>query len=580
MTLEEKVGQLFTTYVYGPSADHADPRNTEQFGVDTPAEVVRKYHLGGVIYFAWADNLRDPRQIADLSNGLQRTAVGSGAGLPLLVGTDQEQGTVTRIGPPATQFPGSMALGAGALGATPGTAAAPADEARPADDAGRPARPPVATGDATLAADITGRELRAIGVNLNFAPDSDVNANPANPVIGVRSFGGDPALVAQLAAAQVRGFQGPGGRGVSATAEHFPGHGDTTVDSHTGLPVITHSRQRWEQRDAPPFRAAIRAGVDAIMSAHIVLPGLDPSGDPATLSAPILTGLLRDELGFRGVIYTDSLSMAGVRARYGDDRVPVLALRAGADALLTPPDLTTAYDSVLAAVRSGELSEQRIDQSVLRILALKWRRGIVTNPYVDADAVGLELGTRTHLAAAQQITDRTVTVVRNSPDSNPNTALLPLPGPPRWVLVTGWGAEQTAAVSGLLRSAGSRVSTLTTGAAPTPDRMSAAVRAAAGKNLIVVLTSNAATDLDQAELLARLASTGVPVVAIAVHNPYDVALPGPAAWLATYSPTAVSLQSAVNVMLRRVRPVGRLPVDIPAADGSGLAYRYGTGLSW
>lgn len=308
MSLDEKVGQLFVSRAYGHSATDPEPADAEQnlaaFGVRTAAELVSRYHLGGIIYFAWAHNTRDPRQIASLSVGLQQAALTTGARIPLLLSTDQEHGAVARIGRPAALLPGAMALGAAG-----------------------------STAHARRAARIAGTELAAMGIRQDYAPVADVNVNPANPVIGVRSFGSDPHAVAELVAAQVHGYQGAG---VAATAKHFPGHGDTETDSHVGLPVMRHTRAAWEELDEPPFRAAVEAGVDAIMTAHIVFPALDPSGDPATLSRPIVTGLLRERLGFEGVVVTDALDMAGVRQKYGDDRVPVLALLAGCDQLLNP----------------------------------------------------------------------------------------------------------------------------------------------------------------------------------------------------------------------------------------------------
>src|SRR6476469_9287392 len=282
MSTQEKVGQLFTQNVYGSDATTPDARNLPLYGVASPAEVVQKYHLGGIIYFAWTDSVQNPDQIVGLSNGLQKAALTqqSKVRIPLQVATDQEQGVVTRIGPPATQFPGSMALGAGR-----------------------------STDDARTAARITGEELKAMGVNTDFAPDSDVNVNALNPVIGTRSFSSDPGLAADMVGAQVRGYQDDAG--ISSSAKHFPGHGDTATDSHVAFPIITHTRQQWEQVDAPPFRSAIAKGIDMIMTAHLAFPALDDSGDPATLSRPILTGVLREELGFDGVIVTDSLAMQG-----------------------------------------------------------------------------------------------------------------------------------------------------------------------------------------------------------------------------------------------------------------------------
>ncbi|NEA77367.1 glycoside hydrolase family 3 N-terminal domain-containing protein, partial [Streptomyces sp. SID13588] len=257
--------------------------NLKEMGVKTAAELIAKYHVGRIIYFVWAHNTRSPHQIADLSNGIQQAGLAQPTPLPLLISTDQEHGIVARVGKPATLMPGAMALGAGG-----------------------------SRSDARKAAQIAGAELAAMGIVQNYAPVADVNVNPANPVIGVRSFGSDPQAVAELVAAQVKGYQGAG---IAATSKHFPGHGDTKTDSHYGLPRIDHTVEQWEQLDAPPFRAAIAAGIDSIMTAHILVPALDPAEDPATLSHPILTGVLRERLGYDGVVVTDALDMAGVREK-------------------------------------------------------------------------------------------------------------------------------------------------------------------------------------------------------------------------------------------------------------------------
>ncbi|MER7894499.1 glycoside hydrolase family 3 protein [Micromonospora sp. NPDC094482] len=559
MSLEQKVGQLFATYVYGgdavepTAADRA--ANRAAFGVETPAEVVDRFHLGGVCYFSWSHNLDDPRQIATLSNGLQRAAVGDGAKgrVPLLISTDQEQGVVLRMPAPAAQFPGAMALGAG--------------------------RSPDA---ARTAARITGRELRAVGVHQPYAPIADVNVDPGNPVIGVRSFGADPSLVADLTAAQVTGFQD--GAGTSAVAKHFPGHGDTATDSHTGLPVIDHSRAEWDRIDAPPFRRAIRAGVESIMTAHIVVPALDPSGDPATLSPRILTGVLRGELGFRGVIVTDALNMAGVRAKYGDERVPVLALKAGADQLLMPPDLALARDAVLRAVATGELTERRIDESVRRILGLKYRQGLARSPLVDVDEAVRTVGAAEHLAAVARVTDPTLTAVRN------DAGLLPLPRADRSVLVTGWDSAAfapVATVAGGFTARGARA-TARPATLPSDAVIAATATQAAEHDLTVVLVNKAwdttVTDprATQRRLVAALLGTGKPVVVVAVRDPYDIAyLPGVSTYLATYSYTRAAMDALVRALHGELSPRGRLPVTIPTAEGAGtVLYPYGHGLTW
>ncbi|MFD7465792.1 glycoside hydrolase family 3 protein, partial [Streptomyces tendae] len=366
MSVEAKIGQLFVPYFYGTSAtspsEFDQERNLRELGVRTVAELIAKYHIGGVIYFSgWTNNIHDPRQIADLSDGVQRASMALPTPVPSLISIDQEHGVNVRIGSGATQLPGAMALGAGR-----------------------------SLSDARTAGLISGTELAALGIRQNFAPVADVNVNPANPIINVRSFGADAREVGRMVAAQVTGYQRAG---VVACAKHFPGHGDTGQDSHTGLPVITHTREEWERIDAPPFRAAIAAGVDSIMTAHLQVPALDPSNDPATLSPAILQGVLRDELGFDGVIVTDALNMQGVRTKYGDDRVPVLALKAGADQLLFPPDIGVAYNGVLAAVHGGEITEDRLDESVLRILRLKDKVGLLgDSPYTSRREVDRVVG--------------------------------------------------------------------------------------------------------------------------------------------------------------------------------------------
>jgi beta-N-acetylhexosaminidase len=191
--------------------------------------------------------------------------------------------------------------------------------------------------------------------------------------------------------------------GVAATAKHFPGHGDTATDSHTGLPVIRHSMRTWERLDAPPFKAAIDHHVDAIMTAHIVVPGLDDSGAPATMSKAVLTGLLRDRLGYDGVVVTDSLQMAGATVKYGPSEAAVRAVNAGADMLLMPPNIGLAYNAVLAAVRSGQIPQSRLDQAVTRIVRMKTERGLFRSPYVDAAKAAEVVGSKEHRAAARKV---------------------------------------------------------------------------------------------------------------------------------------------------------------------------------
>lgn len=557
MTLEEKVGQLFVMRVYGHSAtdpDQADiDANLKEIGVRTAAELLAKYRVGGIIYFAWAHNTRAPHQIADLSNGIQKASLDLPRGLPVLISADQEHGIVARVGEPATLFPGAMAVGAGGSRA-----------------------------DARSLGRIAGRELRALGIRQNYSPVADVNVNPANPVIGVRSFGSDPEAVAGLVAAEVRGYESSH---IAATAKHFPGHGDTVDDSHAKLPYIHHTREQWERLDAPPFRAAVAAGIDSIMTAHIVVPALDPAEDPATLSRPILTGILREELGYDGVVVTDSLGMEGVRTKYGDDRVPVLALKAGVDQLLNPPSLDVAWNAVLKAVRDGELTESRLDESILRVLRMKAKLGLFDDPYVSHAGVDRTVGRRAHLAAADRIAERTTTLLVNE------GGLLPLSrrSRPKLLVVgadpaspSGTTGPPTGVLAGALNELGFTATALSTGTAPSAATVAKAVAAAQDVDAVVVGTYNVSATSSQKTLVEQLLATGKPVVAVAIRNPYDVAhLPGVPAYLAAYSWTDVELRAAARVIAGKADPRGTLPVPVQRADdpatvlhpvGHGLRY--------
>lgn len=557
MTLEEKVGQLFVSRAYGHSAtapDQADiDANLRELGVRTAAELLARYRLGGIIYFAWAHNTRDPRQIADLSDGIQRASLQQPRGLPVLISTDQEHGAVCRVGRPASLFPGAMAIGAGGSRA-----------------------------DARTLGLLAGRELKAMGIRQNYSPVADVNVNPANPVIGVRSFGADPAAVATLVAAEAEGYRAAG---VAATAKHFPGHGDTAVDSHTGFPVITHSREEWETLDAVPFRAAIAVNIESLMTAHILVPALDASGDPATLSRPIVTGILRERLGYDGVVVTDALDMAGVRTKYGDDRVPVLALKAGVDQLLNPPDLDVAWNAVLKAVQDGELAERRLDESVLRILRLKARLGLFDEPYVGPADVGRTVGAPEHLAAADRIAERTTTLLVNegpllplSPRTHPRLLVVGAdPASP-----TGTTGPPTGVLAAALTALGFTATALATGMAPSAETIAGAVTAAGGADAVVVATYNVTAAEAQRTLVRQLAATGRPVVAVAVRNPYDVAqLPFVRACLAAYCWTDVELRAAARVIAGVAGPRGKLPVPVRRADDpTRVLYPIGHGLTY
>ena len=571
MSLEEKVGQLFVADVYGESGDTTNPAdvaaNQAMYGpgVKNGDDLIAKYKLGAILYFRWANNLNDPVKTAGLSNDLQRAALAQPAKIPLLIATDQEHGAVYRLDEPFTAFPGQMALGA--------TRSA---------------------GEALTAGKATGRELAALGINQDYAPVADVNINPGNPVIGVRSFGENTELVSDLTRASVRGLQQGG---VSASLKHFPGHGDTINDSHNAVPWIFHTKEQWERIDAPPFRAGIAAGADMIMTAHVVMPYLQSDCDvvtqqgcdPATLDPEIMTGLLRGELGYDGVVVTDSLSMQGVRDKYGDDRIPVLALKAGVDMLMMVDDTTStisldvAYNAVLNAVRSGELTEKRIDESVYRILRLKKKRGFFDGDrQVDEGKVLDRLGTPAHKALARAVADHSVTLVRN------DAGALPLTNTGQRVLVTGYRnvtppstkIPPTERLAKAIGDLGVTTELLETGTAPNQATVNAAVAKAGASDLVVVTTVNSASSASQRNLVNALLATGKPVVIVATRNPYDIAdFPNAPTYLATYSWEKPAMEAAARVLFGRTHPRGKLPVTIPAADGSVL-YPYGHGLSY
>ncbi|MEV4637531.1 glycoside hydrolase family 3 N-terminal domain-containing protein [Actinoplanes sp. NPDC049548] len=530
MSLAEKVGQMFVSYVYGRSAATASPANTSLYGVATPAEVVAKYHLGGVIYFTWSDNLAEPGQIAELSNGLQRAAVAD-SGVPLQISTDQEGGVVNRIGAPLAVSPGNMAIGA---------------TFRPRE--------------ARRAARVSGTELRALGINVVDAPVVDVNTNPRNAADGPRAFGDRTGQVSVFGAEAVAGYRAAG---IGVQAKHFPGLGDTTVNTDNGVAVTDETREQILAAHVPPFRAAIAAGAQSVMAAHIVAPALDPSGRPASLSRPIVTGLLREQLHFDGVVVTDALDAAALND-IPAERIVLDAVDAGVDQLLMPKDVPGAIRTVLDAVAAGTVSEERIDRSVRRILRMKRGLGLFDDPYVPAPVVG----TPEHLDVMAQIAAGSITRLRDT--------ALPLEAG-RNVLVTGWGVGTTTNLTNALTARGITATRLYTGS-PNADVIAQAVAAARAADVTVVTTYNAWSDGNQRNLVSALLATGKPIVVAAVGGPYDIAyLPEAQTYLAAYGYQMPSVVALADVLTGRQAARGRLPVTIHSADGREVLFRYGTG---
>lgn len=365
LSVRQKVGQLIVPWLSGAYTALDDSVFLEA------ARWVDSLQVGGIII-----SIGSPLDIAAKLNALQ-----SRSRLPLLISADLEWGAGMRvIG--ATSFPQIMAAGA----------------------TGRPE-------DAYTIGSAAAIEGRAVGIHVNFAPDADLNNNPLNPIINTRSFGEDPKAVGRLVSAYVRGLHD---HGMLATLKHFPGHGDTETDSHIGLPVITADYARLDTMELVPFRVGIDAGADVVMSAHIALPGITGSDEPGTLSAAVLTGLLRDSLRFRGLVVTDALTMGAIVAKYGAGEATVRAFLAGSDLLLMPANPDSALEAMTAAVANGRISAERLDASVRRLLEIKRHLGLYAQRYVPLPDIMSTVGAKRFQTAAQDLAVRALTLVRDT----------------------------------------------------------------------------------------------------------------------------------------------------------------------
>jgi len=377
LSVEEKIGQVFMIWCRASFLNVETPEYLEWI------EAMQKYHVGSFAMTVHVDGpflLRsEPFEAAEMLNRLQKESK-----LPLLIAADFERGVSTRL-MGATNFPHAMAFGAD----------------------GR-------LEDAETFGRITAQESRAVGVHWNFFPDADVNSNPANPIINTRSFGEDPKQVGDLAVAYMKGAREAG---MLTTVKHFPGHGDTATDSHLGVASVNGDRAHLDSIELPPFRQAIAAGVDSVMVAHVTVPALD--SDPnhvASISTAVVSDLLEKQLGFKGLIVTDALDMAGLTHLFANNigRAAVEAFKAGNDLLLIPPDLGASYDAMLKAVRSGEISQERLNHSVLKILKTKAGLGLNKTRTVDLNAISAAVGKPENIAFGQQVADAAITLVREN----------------------------------------------------------------------------------------------------------------------------------------------------------------------
>ena len=416
---------------------------------------------------------------------------------------------------------------------------------------------------------VTGLEARALGVHVPFAPVLDVNNNPENPIINVRSFGEDPRVVARLGLAFSQGLQAAGG---IATGKHFPGHGDTKTDSHLELPIINVDRARLDSVELAPFQAAIDGGIGGIMTAHLYLPALTGEDRvPTTLSHEVLTGLLRDDMGFDGLIFTDAMDMYAIDRRYRRQEAAVRALEAGADVILMPPNPAAALEGIVAAVEEERLPEERLNASVLRVLRAKEEMGLHIDRAVPIEQVARRVGIPEHEEVAQEVADRSITLLKN--DRN----LLPLLGTrtARVLSVTYRGSTDLLAgrvVNARLRSRYPRLATAETNRDSPPDLYEGLLQRARNSNLVVVslfvtivsYSGTVAIPEEVSEFIQALAKEDIPHVVMSFGNPYLLSeFPDAQAYLLAWSGADVSERAAARALFGEIEIQGRTPTRIP-----------------
>jgi len=532
MTLEEKIGQLIACRYAG----NFFPADSEALA--RMRNLVARYKVGGMIVFGG-----DAYETAHLNNALQ-----SAAAIPLLIASDLERGTGTQI-TGSTLFPTIMGIGA-------------ADSEELAESMGR----------------ITALEGRALGIHVTYAPVVDVNINPDNPIINTRAIGEDPAQVARLAAAFIRGCQA---NGMIATAKHFPGHGDTDQDSHTLLPTITAGRDRLERVELFPYRKVIESGVQAVMISHLSVPALDPTPNmPTTLSKAVVTDLLRGEMGFKGLIVTDAMEMGGVTTLYSDTEAALRAILAGIDMVLLPLEPEKVIPFLIETARSGKLPMERIDQSVRRILEAKARLGLPENKLVDVDALPAKLGTREYLREAQRAFERATTLVKNTGN------VLPLQSGERSIAVVSLSSDfgdyyagRTFADAVRKRAPKARIfyADSETGKEALNEAYSAA--ASADVVLCAVFSSlrawKGSVGLNplHVDVINNLTGLDKPVVVANFGSPYLFRnFPDVDAYLCFYRNTPQAQEIAARAIFGEMDVNGKLPVSIPGLVplGTGL----------
>ena len=536
MTLEEKVGQLIACRYAG----NFFPADSE--GWARLRDLIGKYKVGGMIVFGG-----DAYETAHLNNALQTLAA-----VPLLIASDLERGAGTQI-TGSTLFPTIMGIGA-------------SDSEELAETMGK----------------ITALEGRALGIHVTYAPVVDVNINPDNPIINTRAIGEDPAQVSRLAAAFIRGCQA---NGMLATAKHFPGHGDTDQDSHSLLPTIAADRERLERVELYPYRKVIEAGVQAVMVSHLNVPALDGgSGLPATVSPAIITGVLRKELGFKGLIVTDAMEMGGITSMFPDNEASLKALQAGIDMVLLPLEPEKVIPYLVAAARDGRLPAARIEESVRRILEAKARLGLPENKLVDVAALPAKIGTKEHLKEAERAFEKATTLVKNEGN------VLPLDkSAGRSIAVLALSSDAGDYYAGrtfadAVRRRDPKAAVFYADADTGKESLDAAYSAAASADVVLCAVFSSlrawkgSVGLNPAhlDLINNLTGGDKPVILTNFGSPYLLrGFPDVDAYLCFYRNTAQSQEIAVRAIFGEMDVTGRLPVSIPGLFplGRGLVLK-------
>jgi beta-N-acetylhexosaminidase len=552
LTLREKVGQLMMPWVGG---DYAAVGSAE-------FEEVRKWvqddGVGGLVL-----SIGLPLSYAAKLNELQVRAK-----VPVLIGSDMENGPGMRLGN-IYALPSMLSQGGGTV------------------------FPPVmalgATGSEDLAyklGQVLGSEARAIGVHMVFGPVLDVNSNPLNPIINTRSFGENPELVGRLATAYIRGARS---KGLMSTGKHFPGHGDTDTDSHLDLPTIHASRAHLDSIDLPPFRTAVGEGIDGIMTAHIAVVGVEgANAGPATLSHGFMTGVLRDEMHFGGVLFTDAMVMAGVAKRYGATEPLIMALEAGADVLLMPRSVPDAIETVMGAVKSGRLTEARIDASVRRILIAKAHAGLRQGRLVDLNAVDRIVTIPEHTSIAEDVAARSITLAQD----RMNLVPLVRDSTKRILAITYADPSDLVAGRAFNEVIGQRLPAATSirvdGRTTDAEYKSLGAQADSAGLLIVSayispreFSGTVGAQAGFSQFVEKIALSGKPIIVISFGSPYLLsAFPSVSSYLLAWGGSPISQRAAALALLGDREINGRLPISLPPALplGAGI-HRAQTGMS-